>query len=264
MKQQIQSFLYRILPAAIVNAIRFRNVDLSDYHVLPKKEVRYSNDLLYTYHNADFMQEPLFMQSYNLCKAIGGDLLKNYDIQWRIHVLCWAASHASKLAGDFVDCGVNTGFCARAIVNYVNFKELHKKYYLMDTFSGMDARYSSDYEMKRDHKLGYKNRTDLYEQVKKTFEDFNVEIIKGAIPDTLPLANPEKVSFLSIDMNCVKPEIDALNYFWPKIVSGGIIVLDDYGYPGAIDQKLAHDKFAESKGVLVLSLPTSQGIIIKP
>ncbi len=264
LKERLKSFLYKALPPFVANAVRYRNVDLKDYYVLPKKDIRYANDLLFTYHNADFMTEPRFAESYRLCKEIGGDLLRDYDIQWRVHVLCWAASHAAKLEGDFVDCGVNTGFCARAIVNYVDFNKLKKKYFLMDTFSGMDERYSSDYEMQRDQKLGYKKKTDLYEQVLKTFRGFNVEIIKGAIPDTLPLALTEKVSYLSVDMNCVRPEVDALNFFWPKMVSGGLIILDDYGYPGAIEQKHAHDQFARSKGVEVLSLPTSQGLIIKP
>ena len=64
-------------------------------------------------------------------------------------------------------------------------------------------------------------------------------------------------------MNSVKPEMSALEYFWQKIVSGGIIVLDDYGYPGCIEQKNAHDAFARAKGTMILSLPTSQGLIVK-
>jgi O-methyltransferase len=239
-------------------------VNPDDFYIIPKSEITYSNDLLYTHHNADFMKDPLFDESYQLCKKIGGDLLKDYDIQWRIHVLCWAASHAKHLEGDFVDCGVNTGFCPRAIINYVDFAKLNKKYYFLDTFAGMDERYSSAYEMERHQKLGYGKKGDIYEQVKETFKDFNVEIIKGAVPDTLPLVKSDKICFLSMDMNCVQPEVDALNYFWDKMVSGGMIVLDDYGYPGCIDQKLAHDAFAKSKNVMVLSLPTCQGLIVKP
>ena len=68
-----------------------------------------------------------------------------------------------------------------------------------------------------------------------------------------------------MDMNCVKPEFDALNFFWDKMVSGGIIILDDYGYANSTnDQKAIHDKFANSKGVKILSLPTCQGLLIKP
>ena len=260
----MKALLKMILPNAVLNGLRYRKVDLNDYHVLPKKDITYANDLLYTYHNADFMRDPLFAEAYSLCKDIGSDLLKNYDIQWRVHVLCWAAAHGAKLEGDFVDCGVYTGFCTRAIVHYTNFSKLRKKYYLLDTFEGLSDKYSTAYELERNTKLGYAHTVDLYSQVKQTFRDFNVELVKGAIPETLPLAVPEKVAFLSIDMNTAAPEVAAMEHFWPRMVSGAMIVLDDYGYPGCLNQKLAHDEWARSKGVQVLSLPTCQGLIIKP
>ena len=54
-----------------------------------------------------------------------------------------------------------------------------------------------------------------------------------------------------------------LEYFWPKLVPGGIIILDDYGYGNNQDQKWAHDTWAASKRIKILSLPTGQGLIIK-
>ena len=105
----------------------------------------------------------------------------------------------------------------------------------------------------------------LYEAVLKTFKGFNTKIIRGAVPETLPEVDSDQIAYLSVDMNCIQPEIDALNYFWEKMVPGGIIVLDDYGYGNITnDQRLAHDEFAHSKGVEILSVPTCQGIIIKP
>jgi O-methyltransferase len=260
----VRNFLKAIVPRVFVRMWQNRHLELTDYYLLPRKEITYHQDLLYTYHNSDFQQEPKFAEAYALAKELGGKLLDNYDIQWRVHVLCWAAKHASKLAGDFVDCGVYTGFCTRAIIHYTDFEKLGKTYWLFDTFGGMDARYSTEYEMLRDKKLGYKESGNLYEQVKKTFTPFSAKLVKGPIPDTLAEATMSKISFLSVDMNSVQPEVAALEFFWDKLVSGGMIVLDDYGYPGCIEQKLAHDAFARSKGVEVLSLPTCQGLIIKP
>jgi O-methyltransferase len=241
------------------------HAEIEKHVLIPKQGLTYAQDLLFTYHNADFMKDPLFIETYNLVKEIdAGHLLKDYDIQWRIHVLCWAASHAKNLEGDFVDCGVSTGLFARGVIHYVDFPKLNKKYYLLDTFCGMDPRYSSPYEMQRNEIIGYGKRKGVYEKVKETFAGFNVEIIKGAIPDTLSQVKTEKVCYLSIDMNCVLPEIAALEFFWDKMVGGGVIILDDYGYPGCIEQKIAHDAFAKSKNVQVLSLPTCQGMIIKP
>jgi hypothetical protein len=233
------------------------------YIVLPRSGVTYSKDLLYTFNNADFLKDPTFQKAYEHVRRLDTSGIAGEGIEWRIHVLCWAASLASHLEGDFVDCGVNTGLFSRAVIEYVDFNRLGKMYYLFDTFSGLDPRYSNEYEMARHHTIGYNENESLYEQVKETFRDFPVKIIKGAIPETLEQVNSNRIAYLSVDMNCVMPEVAALEYFWDKLVPGGIIVLDDYGYPGAEEQKRAHDKFALSKGVQILTLPTCQGIIIK-
>lgn len=242
----------------------FERLTGNQFVILPKAKLSYAKDLLYTYNSAEFLSDPLFQRSYSHVKRLDTTNITGPGIEWRIHTLCWAAFHAAKLEGDFVDCGVNTGLFSRAVMEYIQFEKLNKTYYLLDTFEGMDPRYSSEYEMARHSKIGYQSNMGLYEKAKETFSGFNVKIIKGAVPDTLEQVETKKVAYLSVDMNCVVPEVEALEFFWDRMVSGGIIVLDDYGYPGAEDQKHAHDKFAESKGVKILSIPTCQGMIIKP
>ncbi len=236
--------------------------------LLDRNRLTYSNDLLFTYHNADFLTEPRFAKAYALGKATDNDsLLKDYDIQWRIHVLCWAAAHAAKLEGDFVDCGVHTGIFSRAVIEYVDFNALGKTYYLLDTFEGLSPEYSTEEELRRNKLMGYadEDHDALYKQVVETFAPFNTKIIRGAVPATLPEANPEKVAYLSVDMNCVEPERAALEFYWDKLVPGGLIVLDDFGYDNKTkDQQRNHEDFARSKGVEILNLPTCQGLIIKP
>jgi predicted O-methyltransferase YrrM len=64
-------------------------------------------------------------------------------------------------------------------------------------------------------------------------------------------------------MNCAVPEKAALEYFWPRMAHGGIILLDDYGWRGYENQKRTHDNFAASVGHEVLPLPTGQGLIVR-
>jgi O-methyltransferase len=240
----------------------------NDNYILPKSMITYSNDLLYTYHSADFLYDPHFMESYNLGKYTdGGTLLKDYDIQWRIHVMCWAAKHAMNLDGDFVDCGVHTGIFPRAVINYVDFGKSSKKYYLLDTFNGLDSKYSTAEELKRNTTMGYdkEDPDTLYRQVQDTFRDFNVGIVRGAVPETLAKVDTDKVCYLCLDMNSTIPEIAALEFFWDKMVPGGMIILDDYGYANSqSEQRKAHNDFARSRNVEILSLPTCQGLLIKP
>lgn len=225
-------------------------------------EITYKADGLITSANCDFILEPNFKKAYQA--AAGTNPWPNFSLQWRVYIVCWMAEHVKKLQGDFVECGVNTGAYAIAIINYINFDELDKKFYLLDTFEGLIEELITTEEKKVgiDNYLGsYKN---VYEDVKKTFSSHKVEIIKGVVPNTLPLCKATKIAYLSIDMNCVEPEIAAANFFWDKIVQGGVIILDDYGFAQHINQKIAFDEFAKIKGISILSLPTGQGVIFKP
>jgi hypothetical protein len=243
-------------------------VDPGQFYILPKASVTYASDMLYSFHNCDFIEDKRFKRAYALGKAtdVNNTVLSNTEIYWRVYILCWAASQARHLPGDFVDCGVNTGIFSRAVIDYIDFNATGKTYYLLDTFEGLDERYSTPQELARELNQHYNHHKDgLVNQVQETFKPFHVKIIKGPIPETLPQVQASHIAYLSIDMNCVQPEIAALNYFWDKIVPGGIIILDDYGYCNAfMEQKHAHDEFARSHGVEILTLPTCQGMIIKP
>lgn len=233
------------------------------FYLLPKRHITYANDLLFTYHNADFINEPKFQETYRLVKQIDNKrLLAKYDIQWRIYILCWAAEYAIKLDGNFADCGVFSGFCPRAVIHYTDFQSFNKQYFLFDTFFGLDPKYSSADELARNNKLGYQEK-NMYSEVLETFKNFNVKVIKGSVPDTLSYVKNEKFCFLHLDMNAVFPEVKALEFFWDRLVPGAIIVLDDYAFAGCIEQKKGHDEFARSRNASILSLPTGQGIIIK-
>jgi hypothetical protein len=220
----------------------------------------YNQDGLATVHNCDFVRDARFAKAYAKGKSTGS--WGSVDLQWRAFVACWAADKARHLEGDFVECGVNRGGLARTVIDYVDFPTLGKKFYLLDTFCGLVQQYVSEAEKQRGIEAG--GYEECYDAVKETFAGFNVEIIRGTVPDTLPQVKAEKVSYLSIDMNCALPEIAAADFFWNKLVSGAVMVLDDYGWTAHYEQKLAFDRFAVDKAVQVLSLPTGQGLIIKP
>lgn len=84
------------------------------------------------------------------------------------------------------------------------------------------------------------------------------------MPEILPRIPAERVAYLSLDMNCALPEQRAAEYFWDRIVPGGIILHDDYDFALHEEQRKMMDRFAASRGVPVLALPTGQGIILKP
>ena len=64
-------------------------------------------------------------------------------------------------------------------------------------------------------------------------------------------------------MNCAAAEVAALDYFWPKMTLGGIVLLDDYAYWGSKPIRDAHDALAKKLNVEIASLPTGQGLLIR-
>ena len=224
-----------------------------------KPDYAFAEDGLATIHNHEFAADPRFQRAYAAGKATGS--WHDHDLRWRIHVLLWAATHGAYLTGCFVECGVYRGGFAKAIIDYTDFSTLNRNYYLFDTFNGFD---SSLFQSGENETVGRAyHYEDCLAAVQRDFANFPfVTLVPGAIPQTLRDVGP--IAFLSIDMNCVTPEIAAVRYFWPHLVSGAMIVLDDYGFEVHRQQKVAFDALANEWGVSILSLPTGQGLIYKP
>lgn len=224
----------------------------------------YSEDIIMTRADIGFMNDEKFKQAYQKCvETDKGRLLpNNYSIRWRIHTLLWASKHTSYLEGDFVDFGGGFGLFASAIYDYLNFDSLNKKYYLLDSFKGLDTETSSQVELSRN--ANYTKYGDWSTEIMEKFKEYkNINIIKGFIPESLQQLNTDKICFASIDLNSVNPEESALEFTWNRLVKGGIIIFDDYGFPGHVDQKNSHDRFAEKNNTLIYTCPTGQGILIK-
>ena len=256
MNDRLKQDLKKVLPNFILAPIYW----LRSFSLVQAR-LTYRQDGLFATSNTDFLQEAKFVEAFRLGREAG--ILNDTPIHYRAYVACWAALKGRDLDGDFVECGVYRGAMSRMIIHYIDFHELpQKRFYLLDTFSGIPAESLSQEELRRRRPAQF---GESYEQVKQTFRPFdNVVIVRGVIPGTLEQVKSEKVAYLSLDMNAAAPEIAAAEYFWPKMVSGAVIVLDDYGWPHHEVQKREFDAFAARHGVRVLPLPTGQGLIFKP
>jgi O-methyltransferase len=232
----------------------------------------YSEDCLRVWgQSTDFMSDPHFMAAYDAGMSSGHHIMRpegsNEDIgiRWRIVTCCWAAAHAAQLGGDFVECGVNTGIMSAAVCKYIDFNATEKSFWLFDTFSGIPDDQISVAE--RAARRGGENvfYGGAWEHAVRTFAPYpKANLVRGRVPDTFSTVKIDRVAYLSIDMNIAFPEQAALRFFWPKLVSGAVVVFDDYNWLLYREQKMAHGDFAKSVGVQILPLPTGQGLLIKP
>lgn len=228
----------------------------------------YAESGMATLHNTGCLETEKFQTAYRRgIKAADID----YKIQWRAYVACWAASQAIRAGkGDFVECGVNRGFMSSVIMSYLGWNRLDRNFYLVDTFDGIREEILTDEEKA----AGYieNNRAALaqgdyvrgVEGARKNFAEWpQAHVVQGFVPEVLKELPVASVAFIHLDMNNVTPEKAAAEYFWPLMIKGGVMLLDDYAFIGYDLTKKGMDDFAVAEDVEILSMPTGQGVLIK-
>lgn len=126
-----------------------------------------------------------------------------------------------------------------------------------DTFEGLPQEQWSENEY---HMPGEFGDTSL-ESVRKFIDKENVHLIKGIFPQSVGDAElMEKVALAHIDTDFYLSVKECLNWFWPRMVSGGMIVLDDYAWNNCPGVKLAIEEF----GKQCIITADYQATIIKP
>jgi hypothetical protein len=215
-----------------------------------------------------FMQESKFVEAWHKTteQIFAVTSKKVPDVRWRGHMALWAASQALHKEGDFVECGVFTGILSGLICHYFDFAKNPRRFWLFDTWGGIPTEGLSDTDMKiaEGFNKDY-HAQDIFAGVQKNFSMFpECRLIRGFLPQSLSAATIDKIAYLSIDLNNAGYEQGCIEALWPKVVSGGVILLDDYNFSDCWPQQEMWNGFAAEKGIMIAALPTGQGLIIKP
>ena len=168
-----------------------------------------------------------------------------------------------------MECGVYRGDMTWMISSIVDLRSAGKKFYIYDTFSGLDRRYSSEADFPDApqfyHFIDREYATlDIERHVRNRFRDRDyIVVTKGSVPDVFEEVVPDSIAFLHLDMNSPKAERGALEKLYDRLAPGGIIIFDDYGWKMFRKQKESADEFAALRGDVILELPTGQGLMIR-
>lgn len=214
--------------------------------------VRSADNLRTSGRSVGFLQDPKFIDAMNLHARTA----QEKSLAWRLHTLTWAAEQALHKEGDFVECGVRTGFSFGVITKYVDWPSVSKS----SPDYNSENRSNSVYEQQN-----AEDPDAVYKLAQARFVGMpNVQLVRGTVPETFSLACPEKIALLHIDMNSAASEIAALEALWERVVPGGwLIVFDDYVWAMYAAQKEAEDAFMAALGHTIMELPTGQGLLIK-
>jgi len=144
--------------------------------------------------------------------------------------------------GYFAEVGVYKGGSLKLLA--MSFPE--RKILGFDTFEGLPSAQWSTIEP---HKAGDFSDTSK-EAVSELLGDFNknVELIKGLFPGSAESVKDYKFSFVHVDTDFYLGVKACIEWFWPRLLPGGIIVFDDYEWMACPGVKKALDESGKPFG----------------
>jgi hypothetical protein len=167
-------------------------------------------------------------------------------------LVCARAARASR--GAFAEAGVFKGGSARLICEEKGEAELH----LFDVFEKLQHGTPGTGEDVRAH-FGATHGTEA--EVRRLLDTYpNVHFHVGVFPGTTRGIDDLRFSFVHIDLDLPRAMTAALEYFFPRIVVGGILLADDYSDP---DVKASLDGWLAARRDTLIELPWSQLMIVR-
>jgi O-methyltransferase len=150
------------------------------------------------------------------------DKVRFYSIWFYIQQL-----KKKNVAGAFAELGVYKGETAF----FIHQMDIYRKLLLFDTFKGFNAT-DLENEKGKDAKFNTSNFSDTsLAAVKTLFEATNnVEFFAGYFPESSVNVKEEQFAFVHIDADLYLPTKAALEYFYPKLSDGGIILIHDVNH----------------------------------
>jgi O-methyltransferase len=178
----------------------------------------------------------------------------------KLFMLYQFARGTISLDGDISELGVYKGGTAKLLARVSN-KYTTKKVFLFDTFEGLPQ---PDPTKDIYYQKGDMSDTDINE-VKNYMSDCqNIVFYKGLFSDTLCNVSDRIFSMVHIDCDLYSSTFQACEFFYPRLVQGGVMIFDDYGFISCVGAKKAVDEFFSKPGRdFPVCLPSGQCVVIK-
>ena len=199
----------------------------------------------------------------------------------RIYALARAVEYvvAREIPGPIVECGVwRGGSMMAAALTLLRLGATDRDLYLFDTFAGMTAPGDEDVrrsgERAADLLAQETPDSDIWavasvEEVRDAMRSVGyphdrIHLVEGPVEETVPASAPDRIALLRLDTDWYSSTKHELVHLYPRLASGGVLILDDYGFwqgaRRAVDEYLAENDLA----LLLNRIDNTGRIALKP
>lgn len=205
---------------------------------------------------APWRRDPVFLQIY---RQVQDRTLVDVYRLWELWTL---VEQAAKVGGAFLEVGVWRGGSGAIIARRAEVCGCDSPVFLCDTFRGVvkAANHDADYR-------GGEHADTSPEQVQAFLDDLGLNrtvLLPGVFPDeTGDRISDQRFALCHIDVDTYQSAADVLNWVWPRLNVGGVVVYDDYGFAvcGGIARHVEEQR--SQPGCLVLHNLNGHAILIK-
>jgi len=250
MVQFIQKILNKVLSLINLQIIKKNESGIIDKRSVASFQKEDENYKLYfeglnkskNNQSDNFWKQSRFLDLMNLVEMV----LKRDDIKDFAEVGCWK--------------GHSSFFISKLIVK-------HKKkirFHIFDSFEGLSEISIKDpninkFDKKKVELIRSQFISDEQFVKGEVLKEFDfIEVYKGWVPKKFNMVDDLRFSFVHIDVDLYEPTLKSLEFFFPRLLEGGIIVCDDYNSVDFNGSKLAWDEFF-SKNKVNLNFAPSMG-----
>lgn len=163
------------------------------------------------------------------------------------------AKACSQREGDIAEVGVFQGCSAKLICEVKGSRTLR----LFDTFAGLPNASHADGKVHSPQQYACS-----LESVKSYLQGYrDVEFYQGLFPDSARNTPDRRYSFAHFDVDLYEGTLACLEYFYPRMLPGGVILSHDYSLLAGV--KKAFETFLAGKPERPIEQPSTQCMLIK-
>lgn len=202
----------------------------------------------------------------NMLDAIGKGAYGNFNTLQNSYN---SAQHCIKnnIEGDFIECGVAAGSQIAAMALACQVNNVARTIWAFDSFQGIPMACENDdqqpgIEVFKEPRKKVKDKKSLLissgvtvhslENVKSNMKQWDIDLnyfkfVPGWFQDTVAdyALQINRISILRLDGDLYESTRVCLEHLFPKLVSGGILIVDDWALKGC---RLACDRYFQSLG----------------
>jgi len=180
------------------------------------------------------------------------DMARFFFLTMAADIIC-----SENISGDIAELGVDKGNTASVLS--LAAQRLNKKIFLLDTFEG----FSEQDLVGIDSIHGVAFQDGSIGTVCGLVKGQHVQYIKGYFPES-SRQMPDNITFCLVHLDCdlYKPFASGLDYFWPRIVPGGFLIMHDYNSLHWDGVEKAVDDFFSDKPESIIPIPDMAGTVV--